>query len=317
MRFDQRLLPTASTPSTRASRVPSIFSRLAPRSPYDACAPERETGRPCASRREGQLGRAARVRVWRCRPYTPEPAVPSDAPVAHRPGSVAFATKRSPTCRDHSCECPVKGNPPLWSETSSIESSPASTAGGTGLVSGHVRVSASSRCRCPVTPDRSCSRTPGPTLRRPSPNGSKSCEVEPPASLRQDNQPSTSATTNTTRERDPERPILASARGGRAFPPAPYARTPASRTCCSARTACDTPRFRRRGGSEPRTTYAAVLVPCKTIREYGAVDHRSSRRHVRGGAPSSTVGCAEDGRDDDEMVTWADEARVKDRPSRS
>jgi len=92
MRSDQLLLPTTSTTSTRASRVPSIFPRLAPRSPPKTCDLAKETGGPCVSRRKDPLRRVVRVRVWRFRPIAPEPTGPLAPLSLSRSSPAAFAS---------------------------------------------------------------------------------------------------------------------------------------------------------------------------------------------------------------------------------
>jgi len=103
MRSDQLLLPTTSTTSTRASRVPSIFPRLAPRSPPKTCDLAKETGGPCVSRRNDPLRRVVRVRVWRFRPIAPKPTGPLASLSLSRSSPAAFAwgreTSRKPRPR--------------------------------------------------------------------------------------------------------------------------------------------------------------------------------------------------------------------------
>jgi hypothetical protein len=86
-------------------------------------------------------------------------------------------------------------------------------------VSGHVRVSASIRPWCPFTLCRSCSRTLGLTLRRPSPNASKSVEMEAPASLRQTSSYRLLLRLKRRASATYERPILANVSAGGCFHP--------------------------------------------------------------------------------------------------
>jgi hypothetical protein len=162
MRSDQLLLPTTSTTSTRASRVPSIFPRLAPRSPPKTCDLAKETGGPCVSRRKDPLRRVVRVRVWRFRPIAPKPTGPLASLSLSRSSPAAFAWgRRLRGSQDHVGKCSVKSSPLLWPEMPSIVSFPASSAGSADLESGHVKVSASIQRWCLFAPDRSRFRVSG------------------------------------------------------------------------------------------------------------------------------------------------------------
>jgi hypothetical protein len=112
----------------------------------------------------------SRVACWATRPRAHRT---SDIPVA-RPDSRPTLSRRTRfrPSRARLRKYPVKGSLRLRAEMPSIDGSPASSAGSSGLERGHVRVSASTQLWCPFTPDPACSRTTRPDARRLSPSAS-------------------------------------------------------------------------------------------------------------------------------------------------
>lgn len=130
MRSNRLLLPTASFTSTRASGVPSISSKLAPRSLSMACFPgegDRGIGRftthPSAS--AGDPG--SRVAFSAIRSRTSRA---SDTPVASPEHAITFVSASPRRCQGYIRGCSVKRSPHRWPEVPSVASLAASYAGG-------------------------------------------------------------------------------------------------------------------------------------------------------------------------------------------
>lgn len=172
--------PTSSITSTRASCVPSISSRLAPR-PFALRLPLRmtEAGGPGVSRRLIRFGGRLRVHARRLLlPCAPDSAVP--LALLSLPDATASLVARRPVRRarrDRAGRHPVKGTPTCRSGEPSVASHPRPARVAPSADGGHVSFrlfrgagvsSLSARVLAHVVPQ----------ARRPSPNASKSGEVE-------------------------------------------------------------------------------------------------------------------------------------------
>jgi hypothetical protein len=274
-----------SNTSTRACFAPSISPRLAPRPFERRLAPSpTEAGGPGVSRRPIRFDGWFRVGARRFLPRAPR-ATGSLAPLSPSRGAVSLVARRHSVRvgRDRTRRRSVKEPPTRRSEAPSIAGFPRACAGRTHSRERSREASVSRRVPVSLHPPRAYSRRRARRARRPSPNASRSGEMEgirfsAPATVRRLLQRLQNARAR-PRASDP-RPL-----GGRAFPPVADAFAPAPHASLSSDVACDGPPPSEGGRAASHTRpFGAVPRPCKTGERWSDDGHRSSRRRVRSGA---------------------------------
>jgi len=275
--FSTRALAPVSLPaSLRGLRLAPSREGLAP-SPTEA-------GGPGVSRRPIRFDGRLRVGARRFLPRTPS-ATESLAPLSPSHGAVSLVARRHSdrVGRDRARRRSVKEPPTRRSEAPFIAGFPRACAGRTQSRKRSREVSVSRRVPVSIHPPRACSRKRARRARRPSPNASRSGEMEgirfsAPATVRRLLQRLQDARAR-PRASDP-RPL-----GGRAFPPVTDAFAPAPHASLSSDVACEGPPPSEGGRAASHTRpFGAVSRPCKTGERWSDDGHRSSRRRVRSGA---------------------------------